>query len=265
MQRPEKTFIYSMLKNNLLENSVRYVLAVDTAMNGCSVAMYDQVTEKCNSVTEPMMRGQAERLVPMMMEVIGNSGGNKSDIGLVAVTTGPGAFTGMRIGLSTARAFALALGVPAIGMTTLEVLARQFFSEKSNEADVKKLAVILDTKRSDYYGQVFSSEIEPLTEPFAGNDEITKDLIEGEGLLICGDGGKRFIEESGMSESLYVSGFELIDPCVLASGSFAAWESDPDNCSPDPVYIRGADVSVSKRPQRKVIMDSETKAVFFTH
>ncbi len=73
--------------------------------------------------SEAMSRGQAERIAPMVREVMEAAGAAFAEIDRIAVTTGPGSFTGVRVGLSFARALALALGKPCVGISTLEALA----------------------------------------------------------------------------------------------------------------------------------------------
>ncbi len=97
------------------------ILAVDCCFDSCSVAVFDG-TSIVASGFELMQRGQAERLAPMAAEVL-EAAGENATIGRVAVTTGPGTFTGVRIGLSFARAFALARGVPCLGVNSLAAVA----------------------------------------------------------------------------------------------------------------------------------------------
>ena len=90
------------------------ILAFDTAMSHCAGAVLsgDTMFRK----TEEMARGQAERLMPMLEELLAEAGATWQSPGLIAVGVGPGNFTGIRISVSAARGFALSLGIPAIGV-----------------------------------------------------------------------------------------------------------------------------------------------------
>ncbi len=98
------------------------VLAIDTALNACSVALADGDDVRA-VLSEPMQRGHAERLAPMVQEVMARAGAVFDSIDRLVVTTGPGSFTGVRVGLAFARALALALAKPCAGVSTLEALA----------------------------------------------------------------------------------------------------------------------------------------------
>lgn len=98
------------------------VFAIDTALNACSAALVQDGETLCVR-TELMARGQAERLALLVEDVMSEVGARFTDIDRIAVTRGPGAFTGLRVGLAFARGLALALGKPCVGFSTLEVLA----------------------------------------------------------------------------------------------------------------------------------------------
>ena len=100
------------------------LLCLDTAMAACSVGVYDATGERLlASAYVPMERGHAEALAPMVEQVMREAGLGFGDLGRIAVTVGPGTFTGVRIGLAMARGLGLALGIPVCGIDTLTAIA----------------------------------------------------------------------------------------------------------------------------------------------
>jgi tRNA threonylcarbamoyl adenosine modification protein YeaZ len=128
------------------------VLAIDTALEACSAAVLD--TDRTGGMTSrsvPMMRGHAEALMPLIAAVMSAAEVEFSDLDRIAVTVGPGSFTGLRVGVAAARGIALAAGRPAVGLTTLSALAAPFF-----EADESKaLLAVVDARHDQVYMQLF--------------------------------------------------------------------------------------------------------------
>jgi len=149
-------------------------LAFDTALGACSVALGDGTT--CLAARyEEREAGQAERLIPMMADVLAEAALAASAIERIGVTIGPGSFTGTRIGLAAARAMGVALGIPVIGLTTLDALS----ASAPPEEDV---LIAFDARRSQIYVQLFSAEAKDgtrkaLSEPVALSVERAAQIL----------------------------------------------------------------------------------------
>lgn len=123
------------------------LLAIDTAGPACSAGFFD--AERALAVaSEDIGRGHAERLIPMIEELRSGLGVPLCDITQVAVTVGPGSFTGLRVGLAAARGFALALNCACTGVTVFEALHHAY-------CDGKPLGIALDAKRGQVWWQAF--------------------------------------------------------------------------------------------------------------
>ena len=128
------------------------LLAIDTALEACAAAVLD--TEHrgaliCRSL--PMMRGHAEALMPLVATVMSTSGMEFADLDRIAVTIGPGSFTGVRVGVAAARGIALATGKAAVGVSTLAALAAPYFDADESRA----LLAAIDARHDQVYMQLF--------------------------------------------------------------------------------------------------------------
>jgi tRNA threonylcarbamoyladenosine biosynthesis protein TsaB len=128
------------------------VLAIDTALEACSAAVLD--TERAGVGAHeslPMLRGHAEALIPLIERVLERARLTFPEIDRIAVTTGPGSFTGLRVGISAARGIALAAGKPAVGLSTLAAFAAPFIAAD----DTLPVVVAIDARHDHVYLQVF--------------------------------------------------------------------------------------------------------------
>src|ERR1700688_4142280 len=106
------------------------VLAIDCALDACAAAVLDgDAGSIIASETRIMARGHAEALMPLIARVMDEAEIEFRDLGRIAVTVGPGSFTGLRVGISAARGIALAAGKPAIGLTTFAGFAAPHIAE----------------------------------------------------------------------------------------------------------------------------------------
>jgi len=128
------------------------VLAIDTALEACSAAVLDSETAAIAAhESRPMVRGHAEALIPMIARVLDRARLTFSEIDRIAVTTGPGSFTGLRVGISAARGLALASGKPAVGLSTLAAFAAPFIAAN----DALPVVAVIDARHDHVYLQVF--------------------------------------------------------------------------------------------------------------
>jgi tRNA threonylcarbamoyladenosine biosynthesis protein TsaB len=128
------------------------ILAIDTALEACSAAVLD-TEQAAASVHEslPMVRGHAEALMPLIARVMERAGLDFAALDRIAVTTGPGSFTGLRVGIAAARGIALAAGKPAVGLTTLAAYAAPLVAAD----DTLPVVVAIDARHDHVYLQVF--------------------------------------------------------------------------------------------------------------
>jgi tRNA threonylcarbamoyladenosine biosynthesis protein TsaB len=123
------------------------VLGIETSTVMCSVAVVDEAGRAVErSIREP--HAHSEKLLTIVQEVLTASGLRVSDLSAVAVSIGPGSFTGLRIGLSTAKGLCYALGVPMIAVPTFEAIAAAVVADRP---DVHRVAVVADARQGDCY------------------------------------------------------------------------------------------------------------------
>lgn len=221
------------------------ILALDTATNACSAAVWMDGAVRARRY-ETMVRGHAERLVPMLAEVTSEAGLNPKDADLVAVTVGPGAFTGLRVGLAAARGLALAAGAPCLGLTTMEAIA----AAVADRAD--GLVVALDSKRTDLFVQMFGAHGTPVADAVALPPENLAEAAfvhfpGGAALAVAGDAAPRACDLLG------AVGFEardaavpFPDAAVLAALAADRWTPGDDVPRPAPLYLRPPDAVLPK-------------------
>ncbi|MEO5336349.1 MAG: tRNA (adenosine(37)-N6)-threonylcarbamoyltransferase complex dimerization subunit type 1 TsaB [Magnetospirillum sp. WYHS-4] len=215
------------------------VLAFDTATTACSAALWRD-GRILSRRFESMPRGQSEALVPMILAVLAEAGIDWPDIDLLAVTVGPGAFTGLRIGLATARGMALAANRPCLGIGTLEAVAA------AAGLGASPLLVALETKRADLYVQVFAADGSPLSEPMAVPPENLPAHLPPGPLRVAGDAAERV--RSLYPEAVFLAVPGEPDAAIVAALAAARWRPGATAPPPAPLYLRPPDVSMPPAP-----------------
>jgi tRNA threonylcarbamoyladenosine biosynthesis protein TsaB len=205
------------------------VLAIDTAMAACSAAVWRGGLLAHRF--EPMQRGHAERLAPMVEEVMREAGLRFDEVDRIAVTIGPGTFTGLRIGLAMARGLALALDRPVIGVTTLETIA------SARQGREHPIVVISDARRDECYFAAFTPDLMPLHAPVVlPLAEIVR-LLPARPAYALGAAADALISASRRDDLIRVRN-DLPDAARLALLASARPVTDR---SPEPLYLRPPD------------------------
>jgi tRNA threonylcarbamoyladenosine biosynthesis protein TsaB len=215
------------------------LLAFDTAGPECAAALADGASGAPRIVarrSERIGRGHAEALMPMVDEVLAEAGVDYADLRRIAVTTGPGSFTGVRVGIAAARALGLALDIPVVGVGTLQALGSAASRSRSSGTAV----TALDAKRAEIY--VFAKEISSGAVRFAASAmavDAAADALRGspEPLVLTGSGAPLLAHALGGSNVLVVGTAESPDVSDVALLGLAATPGKP----PAPLYLRGAD------------------------
>lgn len=204
------------------------VLAMDTAGVDCSVALYDTDEDRVLAFrSERLGKGHAERLMGLLDEVLEAGQLTLQSVGRIAVTAGPGSFTGIRTGVATARGLSLALGVPAVGVCTLDILAMAYRETHPGEGVV----AAIDAKRGEIYAQAFDGAGNPLSEPQALDVDAVRKLAATHGLAVTG------------SAAPLVAGAELAgEPDHFSAGLAARLAHGVSIVEkPKPLYLRSPD------------------------
>ena len=208
------------------------VLAIDTAGPRCAAALVDTAADGAVLAAriEAMERGHAEALLPMVETVMAEWGLGWDRVGRIAVVTGPGSFTGIRIGIAAARGLALAAGCPAVGISAFDAL-RESLDPDPDEP----LAIALDARRGQVFLQVFdeTGHRAPLAVDVSNAAAHIPDHVR----RLAGSGAAL------VAEAASTRGFSVLADRDIRLDSLAALAAlrDPDTAPATPLYLRPPD------------------------
>lgn len=186
------------------------ILALETATAACTVAVTDG-DEVRAELTLQVPRAHSTRLMPLIAQAIGESGIAKADLDAIAVGVGPGSFTGLRIGLATAKGLAFALNKPCVGVSTLKAMAY------GTGAQMGLAVPMLDAKRGEVFAAVYAvGDRDPATwaEVFPPShihvDRLAEELAAlrtgfrhtWQFATVCGDVASNYIDRLGLPEGV---------------------------------------------------------------
>ena len=206
------------------------ILAFDTSAAHCAAALLsgDRVLVQRREI---MAKGQAERLIPLLQEVLAEAGKALTDLSAIAVGTGPGNFTGIRISVSAARGLALSLGIPAIGVSTFEAMAQGL---------ARPVLVCLDARRGQSYLGLMDTD-QTLKSTLVEGTEIPTGFSPGQALFLCD-------ETSCVTAPPAAKSAEPIYSLAEGIARTARAKLGQNIPKPAPLYIRLADAAPSSEP-----------------
>jgi len=224
------------------------VLALDTSGAACGVVLWHQGAVLARRDVA-MMHGHAEALAPMTQETLADAGLTAANLGAVAVTVGPGSFTGLRVGLAFARGLGLAAGCPVLGLPGPHVLAYMARPPLAPSGEDESVAVVLDARRAEVFLQVFGADLTPLgpvrsLAPGAVADHLPitgRVCLTGDGVALLPEGTAPANPRLRIAESAGCPP----DPAVLAALVAAA---PTTALPPRPLYGRAPDAVPARVP-----------------
>lgn len=219
------------------------IFAIDTALEACSAAVLD--TEQGTILAResiPMARGHAEALMPLIARVLDMSGADFKAIDRIAVTTGPGSFTGMRVGIAAARGLGLAAGKPVVGLSTLAAFAAPLLAADNT----LPVVVAIDARHDHVYLEVLAA---------GGHVLVTPRVVPIQEAVRLSAGGKTRL--TGNAADILAAAWHGLAPSVVeqraapdidwvARLGAAATES---TSSPKPLYLRAPDAQPQNAAQ----------------
>jgi tRNA threonylcarbamoyladenosine biosynthesis protein TsaB len=217
------------------------ILAIDTALGVCSVAVVEQGADAPLAViSTPMERGHAEALLPMMQHVTAHLDGGFASITRVAVTIGPGSFTGIRVGISAARAVGLALKIPVVGVSTLAAYAAPLIANAIGDV----VAIAIDAKHGNVFFQAFAPGGRTLVAPRLTSIKEAARAIGAGSVRLAGTGA------SNLAMECWNRGLEA-DLANLSEHPDIFWvarlglSANPQSALPKPLYLRAPSAIIS--------------------
>jgi tRNA threonylcarbamoyladenosine biosynthesis protein TsaB len=213
------------------------ILAIDTSCGAASAAVVESgAAEPLAVMSRQMTRGHADALAPMVEEVMRGIDGGFASLSRIAVATGPGSFTGIRVGLAMARAMAVALAIPVVGVSTLAAFAAPLLSALRPGI----IAAAIDARHGAVYFQLFEPSGRPLGPPRCDAVRECVRAIGAGPAWLAGDGASLIASEAHRAGLPYDLDAATDAPDIVA----LAWMGlaiDPATNPARPLYVKPPD------------------------
>lgn len=231
------------------------VLALDTTTSSCSCALARDGHVVCEQVNDAP-NAHAEHLPGDLMTLIDRAGTNLRDVDVFAVATGPGSFTGLRIGIATMQGLAFAEGKPLVGVSGFEALARIAADTVARQSSVEttRIATWVDAWRGEVFAALYEEGRE-VQAPVVSRPEIVLGSLRGRSTFFIGDGAlvHRETIRAILGESAWFADppapplagtIAIVARGELLAGGVGAHEHPPHAIRP--LYIRRTDAELAR-------------------
>lgn len=225
------------------------LLAIDCAASLCAASVYDvDAGRELGRSVRDLGKGHAEHLMAVIDEALAQAGKSYADLGRIAVSTGPGSFTGVRVGVSAARGFSLALKIPAVGVSTLEALAQ----ETRDALGERSVFAALDAGRAEIHAALYDEGGAVLREPAVLTLEEAATIAASGAVALAGTAA-RMVADAVVVDKVFQFGPMLATADIGTYARLAAGKEPGER--PKPVYLRAPDA----KPQAGFVLPREAK------
>jgi tRNA threonylcarbamoyl adenosine modification protein YeaZ len=228
------------------------VLAIDTALDACAAGVLDTNAGRLIAQeTLPMRRGHAETLMPLIARVIESAGIAVAALDRIVATTGPGSFTGLRVGLSAARGIALAADKPVVGVTTLAAFAAPVIGENRKSPVISAI----DARHDQVYFQTTSGDGATLVHPRVAPIEEALAASRFGAPHLVGNAAKLLADRW----PTHLAPPVVVDPQPAPDIAWVGWLGaavSPNAAPPRPYYLRAPDA----KPAGNFLLKTQTLA-----
>jgi len=210
------------------------VLNIDTVLDSASVCLAKE-GKALALLTNDDQKDHSGWLHPAIDEMLKKNGSNMSQLEAIAVSIGPGSYTGLRVGLASAKGLCYALNIPLIAVSTLEMMARAVREEATD-----LICPLIDARRMEVFAAVYDKELREKFSPQALviDESSFASFLQGHKLLFCGNGSKKL--QALLSSSNATFSNTRADASHLAQLSHLQWEakSFANLIATEPLYIK---------------------------
>ena len=223
------------------------ILLLETATTTCSVALAHNGSIHCvEEHGDSFVHG--EKLALFIQHVLSEARINPSDLAAISISSGPGSYTGLRIGVSTAKGLCYALDIPLIGIDTIEAMASGF-TESVNISNSSLLIPMLDARRMEVYTGIYRNDlsvVESVSAKIVDKDSFNE--YDGEELFLFGDGADKFRELFADQPSINFIDFATSASHLNALALKKFRDSDFENLAYfEPFYLKDFLLTTSKK------------------